>query len=147
MIPLTGNRAITFLELLLVTVVIGILIGISIPNFRKTFNSLQLNSFARDLQSFMNYLYQRSIVEEQIVTLSIDNEKKEYWAKSETDTRRLKTYRIPDEIKIETEEPVIIFYPDGTIDKATLKIIDSDSQSVTLTTEGVFGGVKLQNQQ
>jgi hypothetical protein len=95
----------------------------------------------------MNYLYHRAILEEQVISLSIDNENKEYFAKSEADTKRLKTYRIPDEIKIETEEPEIIFYPDGTMDKATLRILGSDNQSIALTTEGVFGGVKLQNQE
>jgi prepilin-type N-terminal cleavage/methylation domain-containing protein len=142
----TGKRAVTFIELLFVIVIIGILVGISLPNFKKTFNSLELNTFARELQTFMNYLNQRAIVERKIIYLNIDGEKKEYWAQFKDAQERLKSYPIPEELKIEAAQMQIIFYPDGTIDQVNLKIINRDSQCVNLTTRGLYGGVKLQTQ-
>ena len=155
MILATGNcvagrkthSAITFIELLLVIVIIGILIGISTPSFRKTFNHLRLNSFSRELQTFMNYLRQRSIVEGKLIYLNIDNDTREYWAKVKDVKNRLRTYKIAAEIRIEAEQKQIIFYPDGNIDKVTIDLIGSDNQKITLTTKGVFGGVKLQSQE
>jgi len=155
MISATGNcvaerrthSAITFIELLLVIVVIGILIGISVPRFRKTFNHLQLDSFSRELQTFMNYLRQRSIVEGKLIYLNIDSDTGEYWAEVKDVKNRLRTYKIPTKIRIETQQKQIIFYPDGSIDKVTIGLIGSDNQKVTLTTKGVFGGIKLQSQE
>lgn len=153
MISATGNsamrqlRAITFIELLLVIAIIGILTGISISTFRKTFEHLQLRSFSRELQTFMNYLSQRSIVEGKPIYLNIDNEQRQYWAKIKDAQNRLKTYKIPAGITIEAEEKQIIFYPDGDIDKITINLAGFDEQKVTLTTKGVFGSVKLQSQE
>lgn len=147
----TGNsiiyRAITLIELLFVIIIIGILIGISIPNFRKTFNSLQLNNVSRELLAFMNYLSQRSIVEEKVIFLNIDSENKEYWAQVKEDEKRLKSYRIPNEIEVEAKQDKIAFYPDGNIDNVEIKLVNIDKQSLTLTTKGVFSGVKLQTQE
>jgi len=140
-------RAITFIELILVIVIIGILIGVSLPRFRNTFNDLQLNGFSRELQASMNYLRQRSIVEGKIIYLNIDNDNREYWAKIKGEENRLKTYKIPAQIRIETEQEQIIFYPDGNIDKVTINLCGFDNQSIALTTRGVFGGVKIQSQE
>lgn len=94
----------------------------------------------------MNYLSQHAIVEGKVIYLNIDDEKKEYWARIKDETMRLKTYRIPEELKIEAEEKQIMFYPDGKIDKITIKIISRNNQYINLTTKGVFGGVKLQSE-
>lgn len=139
----TGRRSFTFIELILVIALIGILSVVAIPQFRKTFNDLQLNNFARDLQSFMNYLEQRSIVERKIITLNVDDVNKEYWAQIKDEPNRLKTYSIPKEINTETNQSQIRFYPDGQIDAVTISLINPSNQRLRLTTEGVFGGVKI----
>jgi len=137
-------HAVTFIELLFVIIIIGILAGLSIPKFRSTFNTLQLNNFSRELQTFMNYLQQRAIVEGKTVYLNIDNDNNEYWAQIKDGENRLKTYQVPGEIEIEIEQKQIAFYPDGSIDKTTIELINPDNQYINLTTKGVFGGVKLQ---
>ncbi|MBM3253641.1 MAG: hypothetical protein FJZ16_05275 [Candidatus Omnitrophica bacterium] len=143
----TGKiKGLTFIEVLFVVIIIGILTIVSLPNFRKTFNNLQLKSFAQELQASMNYLHQRSVIEGKIIYLNIDDEKKEYFAKIKGNSERLRTYRIPNDIKIETEQKEILFYPDGSIDKVIIKLINLDNQNITLTTKGVFGGVKIQSQ-
>lgn len=145
MISATGKSVgLTFIEILVAVVIISILIAISLPNFRKTFNNLELNNISLELQTFMNYLRERSIVETKLAYLNIDNEKKEYWAQIEGESKRLRTYHIPKDIKVETEQKQIIFYPDGSIDKVTVRLSNINNQAVSLTTKGVFGGVKLQ---
>lgn len=149
----TTLNAITFIELLLVIIIIGILIGVSIPSFRKTSNRLQLENSARQLQTVMNYLHQRSIIEQKIILLNIDNEKKEYWAQIKDTSTPLKTYPIPSDIFIEiikksdTDNKQILFYPDGQIDKITIKLTNREKETISLTTEGVYGGVKMVSQE
>lgn len=133
----------TLIEVLIVVIIVSILAVISLPQFKKTFNEIQLHSFSQELLSFMNYARERSIVEGKIISFGIDNEKKEYWAIEKDALQRLKTRHIPDAIQIEMDRKEILFYPDGYIDKATLKIINADNRTLSLTTKGVFGGIKL----
>ena len=140
-----GKRAFTFIELLFIVIIIAVLVAVSFPNLRKSFNNIELNSFSREFEAVINYLKQRSIVDITMIHLNIDNEKKEYYAVKAESSERFKTYRIPDGIRIEMEgNEKIAFYPDGSIEKVTIRLINSDNQEVVLTTKGVYGGVKVQ---
>ena len=98
----------------------------------------------------MNYLNQRSVVEGKIIYLNIGNE--EYSAQIQDAQTPFKTYAIANDIKTEVikqeekDNPQILFYPDGQIDKVTIKLTNPDNQEISLTTEGVFGKVKVQSQ-
>jgi hypothetical protein len=98
----------------------------------------------------MNYLIQRSIVEGKIVYLNIGN--KEYSAQIQDAPTPFKTSPLPKEVKIEVtkqaerDNPQILFYPDGGVDKVTIKLTNPDNREVSLTTEGVFGKVKIKAQ-
>lgn len=146
MAKIITKKAFTFIELFSVIIIISILISVSIPLFRPTFNHLQLNSFSQELLAYMNYLHDRSVVEGKIIFLSLDNEKKQYAARFKDAQINLKTYTIPKDItievnKIDGEDKQIFFYPDGRIDPVEV-IINLDTENVTLTTKGLFGKVK-----
>lgn len=133
----------TLIELLFVVIILGILTGVSLPQFKKSFVTLQLNSFSRELQGLMNYVHERAVIEGKVFFLNIDNGAKEYWVIGKGDSQRFKSYRLPGDIHVEADKEEIGFYPDGNIDKVNIKIITSRDVSVTLTTKGIFGGVKL----
>lgn len=133
----------TLIELLFVIIIIGILIGVSLPRLKESYNGIQLNNFSRELQDLMNYLRQRAIVERTVISLNFDPDKDEYWAMKKGAETRLKTYHIPGGIKLETDKTEIFFYPDGQIDKVTVEIINPAKQNITLTTKGIFGGAKI----
>jgi prepilin-type N-terminal cleavage/methylation domain-containing protein len=135
----------TLIEILFVVIIIAILIGTSLPRLKNTFEGMQLNTASSRLQSFMNYLSEHSIVTGKVIYLRINNDDKKYWAVTQ-DKSVLKTIAIPQGIRIETEAEKIAFYPDGTIDKVTLKL-SNNNQYINLTTKGVFAGVKIQPQQ
>ncbi len=139
----------TFIEIFLVILIIGALVAISFPNLKSSFNNIQLNSFSQELLGYMNYLRERSIVEQKIIFLTVDIDNREYWAKIKDGQERLKTHAIPPDMQIEfvklnnPQDSQIIFYPDGSIDNVTIAVANLDNQKITLTTKGVFGGVKL----
>jgi prepilin-type N-terminal cleavage/methylation domain-containing protein len=140
------NKGFTFIELLFVITIFCILIGISLPRFRPAFNTLQLNTVSGQLQSYMNYLSGRAVIEGEIVYLNIDSNENKYWASIKEGAEKLKTYSIPAGISLETEQKKVAFYPNGTIDKLTIRVINTNKQEIALTTKGVFSGVKLQAQ-
>ena len=141
------RKGFTLIEILFVVIILSILIGFSIPQLRKTYENLELNNFARELSFFMNYLCEQSIVMEETIYLNIDNDNKKYWASVKSDKLKLKTATIPDDIKLETQQKQIAFYPDGSIDKVMIKVLNASSQYLSLTTKGVFGSVKIQTKE
>ncbi len=116
------NTAFTFLEILIVISVIGVLAALSLPKFKNTFYDLQLNNFALEMQTFMNYLHERAIVEGKVIYLVMDKEEKDVVARLGDSQARLKTYPVPFDIVLETDKPKILFYPDGQIDKVTITL-------------------------
>lgn len=94
----------------------------------------------------MNYLREHSIVTGEVIYLIIDQDNKLYSAQTKDGEIFFKVQRLPAEINIESEQEKIAFYPDGSIDKLSINLINPNNQSVSLTTKGVFGGVKLQLQ-
>lgn len=144
-------KALTFIELFIVIIIIGILAGLSAPNFRRSFNSAQIDSFSRQLQSYMNYLRDKSVVDQRVIYLSIDTDKQQYSSWAQGAVVSFKTYPIPKDINIEilkklnTNNPEVYFYPDGRIDAVNIKISYA-GRNIILTTEGIFGKVKIRKQ-
>jgi len=141
------RAGITFLELILVIAIIAVFAAITLPNFRKTFYNHQLKSFSRGLQAMINYLHERSIVERKVIYLAIDNANQEYRAEVMDNGARVvqKKYPIPQGISIECVQQEILIYPDGSLDKVDLLLKSGEAQ-VQLTTKGVFGGAKVQEE-
>jgi type II secretory pathway pseudopilin PulG len=146
MTSVTGKRSFTFIELLFVVIIIGVLIGVSFPNLKKTFNTQELNSFSSRLQTLINYLAERSVVEEKIIYLFIDRDQGLLRVKYKDAQSILKQYSIPSQLQIELDNNSSQFavYPDGTIDKLNIKLINRDNASVTLTTKGIYGKARLE---
>lgn len=136
-----NSTAFTFVELFLVVIVIGILVSVSFPKFRNTFNSLEFDNFTSRLQNFIGYLSQRSVVEGKPVIMKFDAHDSRLKASMEEDCKVLADLPVPGGIKVELEEGQVVFYPDSSIGKADILLSNKENRSV-LTTRGVFGGAK-----
>lgn len=136
------SRALTFIELILVVVIIGILTGIALPRLSRAFNHLRLNNFTSQLQGQVNYWHERAIVERKPLILKIDPANNGYWVQFSDSRDRLNSYQVPSGLNMRADQEQVIFSPDGSIGKISIKIINSDGQEICLTTQGVFGGVK-----
>ena len=151
----------TFIELMLVVVLIGIMVGISTPIFRRTFGHLQLDNTSHNLAKLMRYAQQRAVVERQAHRIRFDSGKRTYWLeieKAKEDPllaskgfvpikgRFGKRYLIPRGVVVAFKEEgatAVTFYPDGQADKVTLYISDRKANSYTLTTARRIGYVKV----
>jgi len=132
----------TFIEILFVVLILGILMGFLLPQVRKSASGLQLNNSSRQLCALVNYLHERSIVEEKVIYLGIDSDNNEFWYGIKEEAARSKTYRLPVDMRIESKQKEIIFYPDGSIDKFIVKLISADDQYVELAIKGGYPYVK-----
>lgn len=154
MISPINKSSLTFIELLLVVVIISILVTLSIPQFRKTFDNLELESFVKDIYYLSRYLQASSISQAKIHCLNINLQEAKLWAnyKEENELKQIegklgKIFAAPPGIIISldpADKTSVYFYPDGNIDKITITFENKYKKQVSLVTQGVTGDIKIQ---
>jgi len=148
------NKAFTFVELLLVVVILGVSIGLSTPLFRKTYQNFQLADAASNFSSLMRFAQVSSIVERVKFRIDFNLDKTKYWLTTESDPAtpdvfsRIqgkfgRTTVVPEQIKIELTGDNVTFYPDGTVDEVVIYFSNRNNKFYTIITEGQTGYVKL----
>lgn len=139
------NKGFTFIELVLVTIIMLILLGFSTPFFKKPFANLQLKRTTQDLMQLMRYVQAKAIAQRELHQINLDFSKSSFWASIKKDDssgelRRLsgrwgKTFQTPEGISIASESSVITFYPNGSSDKAEIKISNITGEAFIITTD------------
>lgn len=149
-----NKSAFTLLELLLVVIIIGILTALSIPLFKNSFTDLQLSNASYNLLHLMRYAQERSIVERIKYQLNFNPELNQYWLTNEPDPlkagqysrlaeKRGKTVFLPTGIKVEAENLLINFYPDGKIDAAFIYLSNQKEKYFTIKSRGPSGYLEI----
>lgn len=150
--PRKKNSSFTLIEALIVIVIISILVGVSLPRFRGTFEGLRFQNFCQDLASRMRYLGERASVEQVFYRIVIDSENhlieisfkanplKGSFASCEG--RLCRGIPIPGGVELETETSRILFLPDGSIVGDDITVRDARS-SVTIEINNALGTVTL----
>ena len=130
-----GRRGFTFLELIFVITLLTILAAVTLPQFRRSFDSLVLQNFVSDFTSLAMYAQakavsgssktsvdfdlpqKRLLTEDLIVLQDPSGENVDQWL-----TGKVKA--IPDSVLVDLKEGTgkIVFYPDGTSDSADFEI-------------------------
>ena len=131
-----SSWAFTLIEVLLVLVVMSVLVGISVPNFRNTYQKFFFKKSVEDLAYTMRYAQSRAIMKNLIVRLEFNGDFTGYWLTqqkksdseeaaptfSKIDGEMGKDFKVGSDVKIEAPEPAVNFYPDGNIDKQEIKV-------------------------
>ncbi|MBU2540436.1 MAG: prepilin-type N-terminal cleavage/methylation domain-containing protein [Candidatus Omnitrophica bacterium] len=145
--------AFTLIELLLVVAVLSVMVGISLPAFKKTYNRLNLENIALNILSTARYARAKAIVESRIYRLNFDIEDKSYSLSTESDDkiegfqpisgRFGKIAQITDDINIKTSADHVNFYPSGDSDEIIVVLKNTDGRVYTIGKSGVFGEFKI----
>ena len=152
--PPDGASGFTLIELLAVLLLIGILIGVSLPRFSATAQDFQLVNSARNLAKLLTYAQERSIVEKIPYQAVFHTENGSYWLERvqqkerETVSQRLegrygRTTRLPAGIEFRFPAEPIQFYPDGTSDPFSIELSAQGRRFVL--THGI-GHVRIQEE-
>jgi Tfp pilus assembly protein FimT len=144
----------TFVEILLVLVVLVVITSISIPNFSKSYNTLLLQTTVNDIAYLMRYAQSRAIIKKKTVRFIFGDHTMSYRIYQQgTDTespsgynpirgRWGRTFNIPEGITVETTRPAINFYPDGQIKKGRINVCHK-SKCMLISTEERRGRVQI----
>ena len=113
----------TFIELILTTLIILIIVGLSTPLLRKTYYDLRVNLQAKDLTGLMNLAREKAIMTRVPHAVKLDVDKNTYRMLT-ADLKKDKTvpiegkwgrrFHILSNLKIESSREIIKFFPDGS---------------------------------
>ena len=145
----------TYIELIIVIVILGILIGLSIPQLKKTSAYFELENFTKNIYLLCSYLQSASISEAKIYCLNFLEEGREFkpsFLKEDGQWEILKgrfarLYKVPERITLEiipANKNKIFFYPDGSIDNLAILFKNEFGQERSLEIKGVSGEIKIQ---
>ena len=154
------QRGLTFLEILVVVIIMGFLAAASIPKLGKSYQHLRLQQKTDHLIQLMLYAQSHSVMQGRRTRLSIDQNQNRYWleverpqedvaevvAAGEARYERLsgrwgQTFSIPEDISVELDQNVLTFFPDGQIEKQRFSFC-RDTKCLLISTEWERGMVR-----
>lgn len=153
-----SRQSFTLIELLLVVVLLGVVAGLAVPNFSNTYVNFQLSETAKNISALMQYAQSRSIIKGVRHQMELDPSFSKYWLTQEASSsedeegtgiferipgRFGRMFAIPQDIAVESEDPKILFYPDGKIDKIRIYLHNKKGDYFTITTEEQAGQVQI----
>jgi len=150
------TRGFTFVELIFIVALIVIVAAVSIPQFKRSFDSLVLQNFISDFTAFAGYAQakavsggsevrinidlpqKRLLTEDHIVSQDDSGQPLEAWAAG-------KERRIPDSVSVDLKGGAdkVTFYPDGSSDKAEFGISGRYDKKYTVSVEPGTGYVNV----
>ena len=150
-----GSQAgFTLLELLVVTLILMVMVGVSVPQFRSTFRNLQLQVFASDVATLLTYASRRAVARGEVLRIHFDAEGRRYWlaraeeASPEESFERVsgkfgRVSPVPGSISFQSSTREVTFYPDGRADRFEMLIFDGSQTGYRLVTDVRTGRVNL----
>ena len=151
----TGSRGFVLLELLVVVTILAIMFGTMTPLFRKSYTTLSIRNAYKDIAATVRHAQERAIMQEREFRVNFDEREGMYWlsyrddpmevpAKFVTlDTDEGGPTALPDGVAFrhivakrdrETRAHYITFYPNGTADRATVRLRDMRYRSFIMET-------------
>ena len=155
--PLTSPKSFTLIEILIVVVILGLIAGLAVPNFSNAYANFTLSETAKNIAFLMRYAQSRAIMKGKECELKFDSGNLQYQLKEKAeDTEEIansifqpirgrlgRNFSIPQGVVIEAENPHILFYPDGKIDKARIYLKNKREKYFTISTQEQAGYVQV----
>lgn len=162
-----GYRAFSLVEIVLVVVLVVLIAGLAVPNYRRTFSRLAFTETVQDIAYLMRFAQSRAIVRNTTVRMVFSDDRLDYWIEEYADEpleedsatqesvspgrsvdfhpisgRLGRKHRIPHGLTISFEGSEVLFYPDGNIDRTHIEICQGDD-CLTVSTQDQRGYVHV----
>ena len=152
-------RGYTLIELIVVIVLLGLMLGVSIPKFRKALLNDSLDTTSLRLIGLVQNLREKAISDQVSYILHLDIREKRIWAfagnasEEEQETARSRAYELPQDIKIQDvwswssgkffDEGTIRFSRKGYIEQSMIHLQSEDGREVSLELTPFLGSIKI----
>jgi len=145
------RKAFTFVELLIVITIIGVLSAVAFPQFRKTSARIELDNFAKNIYYLALYAQGSAVSGGKVYCLNLLPEEGKIWLTyKEVDSfiniqgRFAKVYKAKEGTKISSLKTEVYFYPDGSCDDFEVIFEDRFKMKLSLVSSGGVGEIKIQ---
>lgn len=162
------RRAFTLLEIMVVILIIGAIVGIAIPRFGDVFQT-NVKGALRRLGGTIKFCFHESVIKQSVIRLNIDPVTGEYWPSilvtqgaygqfvDHTNEIFQERARLPegirfadivtphDVLKKDQVEAFISFYPTGYAEAAVIHLVDAAGRFTTMVVQPLTGEVELQD--
>ena len=148
------QKAVTFVELFIVIIIIGILAGLSLPKLKTAADNIELENFVKEIYYLSRYLQGSAAAQGKIFQLSIDKNKGEFQAAYEQagEFKNLggrfgKIYKAPAGAQVSlspAEKTAVYFYPDGAVEQIKITFANEHKKEFSLFIQGAAGEIKIQ---
>ena len=154
----TNSKAFTLIEIILVSLVLIVIAGLSLPNFAKTYLGLELKQTTKDVVYLMRYAQSRAVTKGKQMQAEFAPDLKSYWinelssreeSESEEQFNRIsgrfgKVYHIPDSVELASDFQKVHFYEDGSIEKVRVYLcLKGKDRCQTVSTKEQRAAVKV----
>ncbi|MDD5440012.1 MAG: prepilin-type N-terminal cleavage/methylation domain-containing protein [Candidatus Omnitrophica bacterium] len=137
-------RGFTLIELVLVILLISVLIGLSTPQFKNTYEGLELDNSSRDLAQIMNFAREMAVVNRENYRIFIDPGERVYWlerydaSNEPAGYKRFagrfgKAFRISGRLSVLSSGNEAVFYPDGHSDELRVVLASKAGEKRSVT--------------
>ena len=141
--PLRRKQAFSFVEVILVVIILGVACAISLPNLSRAYHDLLLENEAETLLVVIRYAQSRSIMKQKNCRLFFDEAFRRYWIFERQDeedrmppessldpqegfvrisNRWGKINKIDEKIEVNASKKFMEFFPDGQMEKMRVKM-------------------------
>jgi prepilin-type N-terminal cleavage/methylation domain-containing protein len=128
------RRGFTLIELMLVTLLVLILAGLSTPLFKKTLSDLSARNASLSICKLINYAQEMAVLERKNYRIAFDLKKGRYQllelsgfvnppAYKKVTGRFGKLFTIPRTLRLSGSRSGVIFYPDGHCDEFKVDVL------------------------
>lgn len=149
-----GQAGFTLLELLVVTLIVAVMVGVAVPRFGESFRQLRLQVFASDVAALLTYASRRAVTTGETLGVQFDVKGRRYWlaqaqgASPEEKFERVagkfgRIASVPEGISLRPSTGRVTFYPDGRADRFEMLIVGDGQDGYRLVTDVRTGRVGL----
>jgi len=124
-------------------VVILVLAGAAVPSLKNSVRNAEFKGFVNKLYLFLDYARSRSTLENMVLAVDIDNERKVVLIKEKD--LELNHVDIPSGTLVQSKQPEVLFYPDGTSGQFELLVQAGDNQRSVIVSQGFDGKIKIKD--
>jgi len=145
-----SKRGFTLIELILVTAIILVLVGLSTPLFERTFADLVIKSTTYNISKLIDYGWEKAVFQRKIFKMSFDSSHGKYQLLEMDDSVHPpqppvykaakgmvgRVFMLPHGLSLKGSTNEIIFYPDGHCDEAKINVINGKGSGYTIFLNG-----------
>lgn len=145
------QAAFSFIELMLVAVIIASLAGLAVPRLRAALAKYELENLVKNTYYLSFYLQSSAVSQERIYCLDLDPPAglirpvyKDGASFKRVSGRFGRISKAPANIRLYAQKKTICFYPDASTDKEKIDFENDQADKMSLVFEGANGAIQIE---